>query len=528
MISRLIKPNLATKIKSIGISLVCILSVLSFSASAIEVVELNLPSSNKVVIKLMFKNGSISDPEGKKGLTHATAQMIMGSGTEGMSYSDIQDKTFPMASSYSVSVDKEVATFTFSVHQDFLADFYPIVKGLVLNPSFDPKDFKRLNDGQQNFVEQTIRASSDEEYSKKGLENLLFRNTNYAHLIQGTAESVKSISLKDIQQHYKTAFTQNNLTIGIAGNYSQEFLAQLKKDMATLSSSIAPSVKAGKAIVPDGINVEIISKKGAFGSAIFTGYPLSITRADDEFAALMIANSWLGEHRKSYSRLYQKIREQRSMNYGDYSYIEWYQNGGRNQLPPSGVPRSSNYMSMWIRPVQIAKQLKQQYEELKDIKIGHAHFALRMVVRELDLLIKNGLNKEDFDATKTFLKSYTKLYAQTPNARLGYLMDSKFYGRDDYLAELDGLLDKVTLEDVNKAIKKHFQVNNMFVTIITDESEAAPLKESLLANAVSPMSYSNSLKSGLDKSILEEDDAVASYKLNVKSVEIIDSKDTFK
>ena len=95
---------------------------------------------------------------------------------------------------------------------------------------------------------------------------------------------------------------------------------------------------------------------------------LGITRADDEFAALMVANSWMGEHRKSYSRLYQKIRETRSMNYGDYSYIEWYDNGGRFQLPPSGVPRSSNYWSIWIRPVQIAQQLRAQYEELADVE----------------------------------------------------------------------------------------------------------------------------------------------------------------
>ena len=106
--------------------------------------------------------------------------------------------------------------------------------------------------------------------------------------------------------------------------------------------------------------------------SIFTGAPLAITRADDEFAALMIANSWMGEHRKSYSRLYQKIRQTRSMNYGDYSYIEWYSAGGRNQLPPSGVPRASNYWSIWIRPVQIAAQLKEQYPELADISIGRS------------------------------------------------------------------------------------------------------------------------------------------------------------
>ncbi|MCK7516843.1 MAG: hypothetical protein MZV64_03540 [Ignavibacteriales bacterium] len=52
----------------------------------------------------------------------------------------------------------------------------------------------------------------------------------------------------------------------------------------------------------DGIEVEIVAKEGAFGSAIFAGYPLSITRSNDDFAALMVANSYLGEHRKSYGK----------------------------------------------------------------------------------------------------------------------------------------------------------------------------------------------------------------------------------
>jgi zinc protease len=242
----------------------------------------------------------------------------------------------------------------------------------------------------------------------------------------------------------------------------------------------------------------------------------------------MIANSWMGEHRKSYSRLYQKIRQTRSMNYGDYSYIEWYSNGGRNQLPPSGVPRASNYWSIWIRPVQIATQLQAQYPELADIEVGHAHFALRLAIREFDLLIKNGMSKEDFEATRTFLRSYTKLYAQSPAQQLGWLMDSHFYGRRDYLAELDALLAKATLDEVNQAIRKHWQTDNMFVTIVTDDSEAKPLADSLINNTPSPMSYSNLVKSGLPAEVLAEDDEVAAYQLNVKKVTVVDSADTFK
>jgi zinc protease len=255
---------------------------------------------------------------------------------------------------------------------------------------------------------------------------------------------------------------------------------------------------------------------------------MDITRSKDDFAALMVANSWLGEHRKSYSRLYQKIREARSMNYGDYTYIEWYENGGGNMLPAPGVPRSSNYFSIWIRPVQTAKGLKGQYPELNNISIGHAHYALRMVLKEMNNLVQNGMTAENFEKTRDFLRSYMKLYVQSPERQLGFLMDSHFYGRKDYIMEMENLLAKLTLADVNNAIKKYWQTKNMDILIITDKSEAEPLAKNLKDNAPSPMSYSNTLKSALSDDILEEDKTVENYPMPVKSVKVVNSDDTFR
>ena len=138
------------------------------------------------------------------------------------------------------------------------------------------------------------------------------------------------------------------------------------------------------------------------------------------------------------------------------------------------------------------------------------------------------MSKEQFEETRTFLLSYTKLYAQTPADQLGWMMDSKFFGRDNYLQELDQLLRDATLEDVNNALRKYWQTDNMYITIVTDVSEAEPLAKSMKENLDSPMSYSNLVKSGLPKEVLAEDDEVAKYKLNVKSVKIVKSEDTFK
>ncbi|MEX0966518.1 MAG: insulinase family protein [Bacteroidia bacterium] len=503
-----------------------VISLFCISARAQEVVELKKPELNKVIVKLMFRAGSIADPAGKEGLTSFTATLVKEGGTANLTKSQIDERIYPMAAAYGVSTDKEVTVFTFAVPVDFVNEFYPIMKGLILDPSFSESDFNRVKTQQLNYVTRAIRNSSDEDYSKMVLEDFLFRGKNYQHMVAGTEKGLNSITLEDVKEHWQRYFTKDNLMIGITGNYSDAFLAELKLDMQGLPALDVELPQAEKAEMPEGTQVEIVSKPGAFGSAIFMGFPMDITRSNDDFAALMVANSYLGEHRKSYGKLYNKIRETRSMNYGDYSYIEWYPSGSENMLPVAGYPRSSNYFSMWIRPVQIGAGLREQHEELADVKLGHAHFAIRMAVRELNTLIVEGMNQEDFDLTKKFLRSYIKLYISSPGQELGYLMDSRFYGREDWINKADKLLEQLTLQDVNDAMKEHLQTRNMKIAVITSPDEATDLAKSLMENHPSPMSYSNIVKEGLPEEVLREDEQVAKYPLNIKSVKIVKTEDT--
>jgi zinc protease len=57
--------------------------------------------------------------------------------------------------------------------------------GLMLTPSFVQEDFDRVKSNQLNYVEQVIKASSDEDYSKMVLEEMLFQGTPYRHMVSG-------------------------------------------------------------------------------------------------------------------------------------------------------------------------------------------------------------------------------------------------------------------------------------------------------------------------------------------------------
>ena len=106
------------------------------NSRAQELVELKQPKTGKVVIKLMFRNGSIADPAGKEGITYLTANLMVDGGTEKHSATEIQKIIYPWAARISCFTDKEVSTFTFEVPSEYLEKFSGLIQEMILHPGF--------------------------------------------------------------------------------------------------------------------------------------------------------------------------------------------------------------------------------------------------------------------------------------------------------------------------------------------------------------------------------------------------------
>ena len=84
-----------------------------------------------------------------------------------------------------------------------------------------------------------------------------------------------------------------------------------------------------------------IVEKPADATAISIGFPIDVTRRDDDFYALAVANSYLGEHRTFNGKLMQDLRGKRGLNYGDYSYIEDFIQEGMSTVPRAEQPAAA-------------------------------------------------------------------------------------------------------------------------------------------------------------------------------------------
>ena len=182
----------------------------------------------------------------------------------------------------------------------------------------------------------------------------------------------------------------------------------------------------------------MIVQKATASVAVSFGFPISIRRGDPDWVALWLARSWLGEHRSSNSFLYQRIREARGMNYGDYAYIEYFPRGMFLTQPDANLGRQQQIFQIWIRPLR---------------SNNDAHFATRAALFELNKLIENGMSEEDFQATKNFLEKYVSLLVASQGRQLGYKLDSDYYGIPLFADYVRSALADMTVDDVNRAVR---------------------------------------------------------------------------
>ncbi|MDT7687612.1 MAG: zinc protease [Acidobacteriota bacterium] len=452
-----------------------------------------------VSVRLLFMTGSAADPAGKEGVASLTAAMLAEGGSRSMPYDEIVEAMYPMATSFGWQSDKEMTVFEGTTHVDNLEKYYGLVRDMLLDPGFREDDFARLKADAVNYLKVSLRQGNDEELGKEYLYQIIYAGHPYGHHNMGTVSSLERLTLDDVREFYRANYTQGNLVVGLAGGYPADFPAQVESDFAKLpAGSGAASKHFAQPVVAPGMRVEIIQRETR-ATAISMGFPIPVNRSHKDWAALALVASYLGQHRSSVSHLYQRLREARGLNYGDYAYVEYFPRGMFQFTPDPNLGRSTQIFQIWIRPVEPQNSL----------------FALRGALYEYDKLVREGMTQKDFEAIRDFLIKYSNVLTATQGARLGYALDSRYYGTPEYTAFMRERLSQLTLADVNRAIKQYLATDRMRVVVITKDAEG--LRDAIIKGTPSPIKY-NSPK---PDDILAEDKVIEKYRVGVRPEQVV-------
>ncbi len=263
----------------------------------------------------------------------------------------------------------------------------------------------------------------------KELFKRLYGNHPYGHPSEGTAETIKPITLAQLKAFHAKAYAAGNAVIALVGDLSrdeaQAMAAQVSASLpkgpalAKLPTPVEP--KAGET------HIEFPSKQTHLMLA-----QLGITRNDPDFAALSLGNSVLGGGGFG-SRLMTEVREKRGLTYGVSSGFTPMQTQG---------------------PFLIGLQTRAELSQ-NTLKL------VQDIVRDF---LANGPTQKELDDAKRELAGSFPLTNADNSDIVGQLGAIGFYDLPlTYLEDFMTQSQSVTVEQVKTVMNKHLNADKLVI-----------------------------------------------------------------
>jgi zinc protease len=488
-----------------------------------------LPSKSPLyTIRIMLRTGSAYDPPGKEGTANLTARMLIEGGFGDPSRPTTKDKLADITRAWGdaalprVLVDKEATTFSMTVPREALSDFIArILKPMMTQPRWLQPELDRIRREELTNIRSALRFEDEESLGLFALDDYVLAGTPLDHLAAGSVRGLQAVTRDDLTRFYQSFYVRDNMYIATNINDPAALTTLMDALPGTPPAHPSPARLNTEPALFTGRHVLIITQPNAIATGLHLGFPIDVTRHSDDYWPLFVASVFFGAHRDSFGRLYQDIRSDRGYNYGDYSYIEYYEGRPYYMFPPPCTPRTQQYFSLWIRPVDHR----------------FTHFLLKVMTAELEQLIHQGLTPQQVELAKVKARSLYLNYAENQFRLLGYRLDDIFYGMKDhgYLQEMIAHIDAVTPDQVNAAIKKHLQTANLKYVIVTNQNGADKLADDI-ANGTNVVTktlaeYHISEPIPAEKqNMLEQDKQWAAYPLDIprRNIRIVKADELFE
>lgn len=299
-------------------------------------------------------------------------------------------------------------------------------------PLFDKTEFENL---KQQFIGNTKQGLNDPNTRGSiALAQAIYpkENPNYSVTIEEDLANIKNASLEDLKAFHKKYFGPVSMHLVIVGDTEGTNLnASLKKSFKNWNSGIAETLKFEE-VVKSTSKTEVITIAEKPSAELFIGQYTGLKRADADYIPFYIANYTLGAGFAG--RLMQTVRDKDGLTYSISSSL-------------GGNITTGGY---WFVNASFNPTLFQK--------------GLDATMVQVDKWVKDGITEKELENKKTNLIGSFKVGMATTTGMARTILS--FVERDlepSYIEQYPKDVEKVTLKQVNDAIKKYIQLDKMII-----------------------------------------------------------------
>ncbi len=404
---------------------------------------------NTVNLSLVIRNGNVNDFMNKGKLASYTARML-NKGTKNNSRQDIEDKLSALKSSIRFSGSYGRISANISTTEEHLMGTLALMTDMLKNPVFDEAELEKLKTQELAGIE---RNKTEPQYlASKRLSRLNQKYKKghplYAESIEEDIEDVNAVTVDALKEYYNEFYgISDNASLVAIGNIDEE---ALKNYFETEFADFKVNKPYKPIEDPYSINkaaneqIKTPDKKNAISIGIMN-FEGSVE--DKDYAALQVASTIFGGGTLS-SRISTRLRQNDGVSYGAGGYVN---------VDSNPKEANSSILVYAIYAPENASKVQKGFKE----EIAR-YIADGITEEELKVAVTNWVQGESVSRAKD------NELSNTINNNLYYDRDMMFY------KAVEDNVTSLTVDDVNKVIKKYFKTFDNWTVVNAGDFEKQP------------------------------------------------------
>ncbi|WP_276388718.1 M16 family metallopeptidase [Eudoraea chungangensis] len=405
----------------------------------------------RVSMQLAIDNPPIA--EGNKAGVTSLAGSLLGNGSLSIPKDEFNEEVDYLGASISFSLRGAYAST--------LSKYFPRILELMadaaINPNFTEDEFSKE---KAKLITNLKAQEKDVSAIASRVQNVLAYGKVHPYGEYITEETINNVTFIDAKQYYTDLFVPENAYLVIIGDVDFDNVKALVSTYFNdWVKASPPSLSYSRPRNTQYTQIDFVDVPNAVQSEIYVQNLVDLEMKDPDYLSAKLANRILGA--SGAGRFHQNLREDKAYTYAAYSQLsdDKYAPGRfgatasvRNVVTDSAVVEFLKEFNRIVKEPVTEKEL----ENVKAEYIG----SFVMALEKPSTIARYALNIETENLPKDFYKTYLER------------------------------IDAITIEDVEKAAKKYFKVNNARIVIVGKGSEVVENLEKITYNGKAlPVNY---------------------------------------
>jgi zinc protease len=385
-----------------------------------------------------LRAGSYFEPRDRPGLARLTAEMLE-RGTRRRSKLEIANELESAGAQVSLSAGR----FAISIEARALARDLALVIGALAEelrePAFPEDELEKLK--QQTIAQIREQQNNTRYRAFERFTQIVYPRENPFHIppSEELIASIASVTTEDVRRFYERQYGGRSLILAICGDLATartqelirgafgDFAGPANIEIEAADPEPLAQLRREFVRVPDKANIDVVMGKHA-----------PLRRRSPDYHAALLTNNALGQSTLS-SRLGLQVRDREGLTYGI---------GSRFYSP--GLVAGPWYIGLSVSPENLDR----------------ATASALNVLREY---VAHGITPQELADEKSSAIGSFKVSLSTTAGIAEAIWEAEFYGLGlDYLDRYGDLIEAVTLDEANAAIRRYFTPDDLAIVLAGD------------------------------------------------------------